>query len=430
MRARVVTAVLAAAVLAVGPVVTAQADAVPGPAVAVPGDDSGTAVVDVSEDDGTWSGSLEVTNASASTVELAVAAKSGLGDDCAPPEVSPDQVAANRVQSVTIEVSCEVPDGGAVVVLTLGPDDTQTVDVTLEPEGTEEPEWTWLLVVLVAAALAAAAPVVPVYRRALRRPLQKVTAGEPEWKAPVGNAPREPVVGTVSGSTPVTGAPTDWSLSESWASSFTALLALLTALVGSSETLTALLGTAPEGAEGQLLVTAAASALLVGMAPVVLKIVGPSSSPTVAGIAVGAWVTLTGTFLQVLALVYVLREGPLALPAVVLAAVVVLLLVAYAVRTLDQLFSDSFPDPGPEQPTAVSELMLLTAAYLGPSTGTTTVDRLVMAEQAARAYLDRVPGAGAPPSAPPGILPTGFVLPSYPPARFGTSKGDLRTAVL
>ena len=138
MRARVVAAVLGAAALLVGPAAAAQADVVPGPAIAVTGDEKGEAVVDVSEEDGTWSGSLEVTNASDGVVELAVAAKSGLDEDCAPPEVSPDQVEANRVQSVTVEVSCEVPDGGAVVVLTLGPDDTQTVDVTLEPATSED----------------------------------------------------------------------------------------------------------------------------------------------------------------------------------------------------------------------------------------------------------------------------------------------------
>ena len=77
MRARMVVAVLAAAVVAVGPAAAAQADVVPGPAIAVTGDEDGDVVVDVSEVDGTWSGSLVVTNASDAVVELAVAARPG-----------------------------------------------------------------------------------------------------------------------------------------------------------------------------------------------------------------------------------------------------------------------------------------------------------------------------------------------------------------
>ena len=276
MRARMVVAVLAAAVVAVGPAAAAQADVVPGPAIAVTGDEDGDVVVDVSEVDGTWSGSLVVTNASDAVVELAVAAKTGLDEDCAPPEVSPDQIEANRVQSVTVEVTCEVPDGGAVVVLTLGPDDTQTVDVTLEPAGTEAPEWTWLLVVLAIAAALALAPVLVVAGWWRQLQVQEIgDDGLPRWKA--ATDPRLPETEDVDLSTPVSGAPSGWSFTESWASNFTAVLALLTALFGSADMLDAFLGGAPDGAEGQLLVAAAGAALFVGIAPLALKLVGPAS---------------------------------------------------------------------------------------------------------------------------------------------------------
>ena len=72
MRARVVAVVLGAAALLAGPAAAVQADLVPGPAIAVTGDEDGEVVVDVSEQDGTWSGSLEVTNASDAVVELAL----------------------------------------------------------------------------------------------------------------------------------------------------------------------------------------------------------------------------------------------------------------------------------------------------------------------------------------------------------------------
>ena len=285
MRARVAAAVLAAAALVVGPLAAAHALVVPGPAVAVTGDDDGEAVVAVSETEGTWSGTLEVTNASGGVVELAVAAKSGLGDDCAPPEVSPDQVEANRVQSVTIEVSCEVPDGGAVVVLTLGPDEIRTVDVTLDPETSVEPEWAWFLVVRDRSRAG------PRARAGGRGVVGSPPGAGDRRRRPAamegGDRPREPETEDVDLSTPVTGAPSGWSFSESWASNFTAVLALLTALFGSADMLDAFLGEAPDGAEGQLLVAAAGAALLVGIAPLALKLVGPTSTPTVGGIALG-----------------------------------------------------------------------------------------------------------------------------------------------
>ncbi len=429
MRARVAAAVLAASALVVGPLAAAHALVVPGPAVAVTGDDDGEAVVAVSETEGTWSGTLEVTNASGAVVELAVAAKSGLGDECAPPEVSPDQVEANRVQSVTIEVSCDVPDGGAVLVLTLGPDDNRTVDVTLDPETSEEPQWGWFLVVLAIAAVLALAPVLVVAGWWARLQVQKTgDDGLPRWKA--ATDPREPEPEDVDLSTPVTGAPSGWSFSESWASNFTAVLALLTALFGSADMLDAFLGEAPDGAEGQLLVAAAGAALLVGIAPLALKLVGPTSTPTVGGIALGAWLTLTGTFLQVLALVHVLADGPLALPATVLAFAVVLFLLGYAIRTLHQFFTEAFPTPGPEEPTTVSELLMLTTAVLEADGAAATPLRLKAIEKVARDYLDGVSAQVPGPSAPQSILPPGMLRSLYPAAVLGTSPGDLPSPIL
>ena len=294
MRARVVAAALGAAALLVGPSAVAQADVVPGAAIAVTGDEKGDVVVDVSEEDGTWSGSLEVTNASDAVVELAVAVKSGLDEDCAPPEVSPDQVGANRVQSVTVEVSCEVPDGGAVVVLTLGPDDNRTVDVTLEPATSEAPDWTWLLVVLVAAALAAAAPVVPVYRRALRRTVQE--ARGPTGVGPGGRGARASPSSAVRG--PRCPAPHGLVVVGELGEQLHRRPRAADGAGGVVRHPDLAAGHRPEGRRRPAARDGRRRRVARGHRPLALKLVGPTS-PRRSEASSSAPVTLTGTFLQV-----------------------------------------------------------------------------------------------------------------------------------
>ena len=175
---------------------------------------------------------------------------------------------------------------------------------------------------------------------------------------------------------------------------------------------------------------AAGAALFVGIAPLALKLVGPTSMPTVGGIALGAWLTLTGTFLQVLALVHVLADGPLAHPTAVLAFAVVLFLLAYAIRSLHQFFTEAFPPPGQEKPTAVSELLMLTTAVLEADGAAATPQRLTALEQVARHYLDGVSVQVPGPSASPSILPPRMLRSLYPGAVHGTSPGDLPSPIL
>lgn len=131
----------------------------------------------------------------------------------------------------------------------------------------------------------------------------------------------------------------DWSFKDNWVSSVTIGSSVLAALLTASGLLsTDSASSPPPPAVPMLAVSGAFAAVLVGLGPLVVKIFASGLElPTIGGTLAAAFVTLTGTIGQTVALIWVFHDvahgaTQAALEASgILTAVVIL---AYALRTL------------------------------------------------------------------------------------------------
>jgi hypothetical protein len=156
-----------------------------------------------------------------------------------------------------------------------------------------------------------------------------------------------------------------FSFSESWATSISAGATVFVALVGSTDVITAVFGKKPEVLVGQILVAGAVAGLFIGIAPMILKAVGPTEAVTVRGLLLGGFFTLTGVSGQILTIGWaVLRtekiDAALGLGAFALAVLTACFLWFYGFRTLTVQLKASFKDPSP--PPVPVELIAAIAA--------------------------------------------------------------------
>jgi hypothetical protein len=106
--------------------------------------------------------------------------------------------------------------------------------------------------------------------------------------------------------TVIRGLGTDWSFKDNWVSGVTAGAGVLAGLLGGTGVLKSIIGSDPgEDALALLAIAGAASAILIGLAPLFVKMIGDNSSePTVGGTLAAALVTLTGTLGEIAVLTW------------------------------------------------------------------------------------------------------------------------------
>ena len=144
----------------------------------------------------------------------------------------------------------------------------------------------------------------------------------------------------LDGTTPLPGLGTDWDFKDNWVNSVTIGSGALIALLAASNVLEAILGSKPDEAAISLLaVTAALSAVFVGISPLVVKLFGEKLSvPTIGGTLLAAWVTLVGAVGQITAVTWQAAELVsrwwVHLGMVLLGVVVAALVLGYAWRAL------------------------------------------------------------------------------------------------
>lgn len=332
------------------------------------------------DEEGSQTATLTITNPSTDVVTLEIIGREEI-KDCGF-KVEPSSVPARRTVSVSITTnSCPFPDDGAIASLIAG--GTEAASLTLKSAHPKEPlELDRIFEDLLVAALGAAIAMVVVY---LMRPSVSGTK--------------------VQATDEVAGVDAGWSFADSWATNISAFATVFVALLGSTEVLTAVLGEEPDDFVGRVLVAGAISAFLTGAAPLALKAIGKTPKPTVGGLLIGGFLTVTGVASQLITIGWAIGETSLDTefrdPAAVLGGVGAVMLLWYGARTLLVLLNDSFKQV-PDDPIA-AEFFVAAATSLGPgATPQQIADR-------AKA-LTETPPTGA--------------SPSYPPIWFGTSQGD------
>jgi hypothetical protein len=105
--------------------------------------------------------------------------------------------------------------------------------------------------------------------------------------------------------TELEGLGTSWNFKDNWVNSVTVGSAAFIALLTASDVLKAVLGEEDKSALGLFAVTAGVSATLVGISPLIVKLVGKKAAvPTVGGMLLAASVTLVGSIGQVTAVTW------------------------------------------------------------------------------------------------------------------------------
>lgn len=386
----------------------AAADEPPG--LVVTTDSDGHDVVSVAvADDGSFKGSITVTNTAASAYRVSAEGVTVEPSTCAM-AVAPGEVPAHR--TVTLSVSsknCKLGDE-STVHLTFesttsggsGGDLTLPLAVEKKSEGVSVGGLLppFLTAAILAALLVTLLKVVG-YRD---QRIQSVdAAGLPRWKP--GPEPQGPETEGVTLTTPVAGLPSGWTFKDSWASNLSVGATVFVALFGSKDVLDAIFGKTPEGTTARLLIAGAIAALFVGLAPLVLKTIGKSTVPTVGGLLAAAFFTLVGVIGQILATAWIFTtDSPVAGPGVlptyifdkdnivtsVLTAALIGFLLFYGYWTIHVLLAEAFPAPGKKAPTPVPNELLYAAAIAGsPGWEHSSIgDRLKAAKEAARAAAE------------------------------------------
>lgn len=338
--------VLTVGFLAAAPPAVAQVDAV----LAL---DDGTVMMTVT-DTGGVSGTISVTNVSQDPLTIRLV---GQGDvaSCVFEADSGDVPSARTVEVTFTAEACTLPDNGAQAVVVLDGAVPDEVPVILKVDRTHAVDLSWIPVTFVIALALAAVTVLFVarHRPVVDLPDQPDPAADakPQVRAPWDHQ--------------LHGLGVDWQLS-SWASNVTVVATTFAAFLGATDVLTAVLGAEPKAAVAQILVGGALALVLLGVAPVLLRLIGPSETPTVAGLLLAAVATLTGAVGQILVIAWAVTDAglPTSLSVIVwcLTIALVFLLLYYGYRTLLFRLAKGVAAP----PTALAPETFIAAAILLP----------------------------------------------------------------
>lgn len=328
-------------------------------------------------ENGTSEAKVEVANLEEGA--LAVTATAPDREGCVV-DVDDEPIPASRSAAITLRLSSGCPtDEGIDVALTLAAGTTsRLVPLVLDPvESSSSVDW-WILVVALgsAALIACSLPLlaqedlknlrdhqddddVVEKRRAAhritqaRRSLTLSALGLPSGAPGSSGSPAAPPA--IGWSSTLGGLGTGWSLKESWVSNVTALAAALAAVAGGTDLLKGVLGEEPKSALSLIAVAGLLSALLVSMAPLVVKAVGDDVGTATVGGAVSAGaIVVTASFVQVIAVTIqttLLVDGVLWQILLVGGGVLVGLVIwIYAARSISQLLSVGLAESPPELP--------------------------------------------------------------------------------
>jgi len=176
-----------------------------------------------------------------------------------------------------------------------------------------------------------------------------------------GNEPRL-TLGTV-----LVGLGTDWSFKDNWVSSVTIGSGALVGLLAASGVLKSVLGAEPKAALGLLAVAGAVAAALVAIGPLLVKVFGSNLAvPSIGGTLAAAFVTLTGTIGQIVALTWQvqnLANGTVAEALVAIGVLTGLVVFVYAARTLWYYLSTGAVAPQPAgEPVEIQAARIIAAA--------------------------------------------------------------------
>ncbi len=291
--------------------------------------------------DGSISASLTIVNPTDDLVTPVELIGSGDIENCTF-TAEPSELEANR--SVTVKFTaagCELAGNGSPATLTIG---TQTHEYSLKASDSEPADLDFgrILLYFGVAAAASAIVVVAVWRR---RPTQPGS----EAKLAAGF---------------VLDVADDWKFSDSWATNLSGFAALFATLLGASDFLESALGDDAKDLSARLLAIGIVSGLLIGAAPLVVKVFGPVAQPSVVGLLISGWLTITGATGQIIAIcAEIWRAAPsdewLTGGSTALGVAGGVVLLAYAYKTLGQTLVVGSEGESDE---AISETAMLAAA--------------------------------------------------------------------
>jgi hypothetical protein len=293
------------------------------------------------QDDGTWTASFGLTNATDAEITLTATATDDSSCKLSP---APAKLAANARTEVklTAAASCEVPEEGGLNFELAGIPGVESLALTASPPTDDDPDWAVLDYFLLGFFLA----------------LFAVLYAWFVWTGHLGDGKGH------SFTRPLPKLDPTWSFKESWVANITVAATVVTLFLGSSEVIKSLLGDDAEAELAVLIVSAALSASLVAAGQVALLAAKSEGQVTVFGLLLGALLVLMGSFGELLVLMDVGQDldiGGQEDTVVAAAVLAIILLLVYAVRTLiATLRQGAAPDAG----VAVSEARLLAAATL------------------------------------------------------------------
>lgn len=144
---------------------------------------------------------------------------------------------------------------------------------------------------------------------------------------------------------------TGWDLNKSWATTFTAVVTAFAGVLGGTDLLTDLSGGDAKGALLRVTVAGLIAALLIGIATMLLKVIGPTEEPTVLGFILGGAVTLGAAAGQVFnvsaAARSVVPQGAWSTAASWSPWVMACVLALYGSRSLKSTLKQAFPEVSP-----------------------------------------------------------------------------------
>jgi uncharacterized membrane protein len=278
--------------------------------------------------DSGWTVDVGLTNVSVGDVVVSAAPKvKGVKGCVLVPKPSTVPAAQHAKITVTIPSACEVKDGfDFQIAATQGRATQAALTINAAKPGPRAPNWGALVsfpiafVVLIVMFVA--------------------TFAMTKWKPTDQLAHLEP----------------KWSFTDSWVNTVTVAAGLLTGIFGSSGVVKALLGKDADDAVALATVGAAIAAAIIAASPLVVTVFKKGGNVTIAGFFLAASLTLTGAFGEL----WVVGQAGAKLDLggfqdnVILAVVAaMLLLAAYAVRSLHEIVTTGLTTPPPPAPDAM-----------------------------------------------------------------------------
>ena len=245
--------------------------------IILPRDKHGDVVVQMSSDGGGVSGSLNVVNPTASSLTINFET-TGAIEQC---HFDSAVVPANSTTDIDVKAAdCTLDKNGNSVAMTVTGAAVSAVTVLLKPKPASKP--VSLNAALIAFVLALGGSLLLIRHCWVTRPDRE------DVRLHLGDE--------------LSGLPDGWKFKESWATNVGAVSAAFVAVFGgTNDAIKALVGDGGETLPGRLLIIAGISALLIGIAPLVLQAIGPKGEATTLGVLVAAWLTTGAVAGQVLA---------------------------------------------------------------------------------------------------------------------------------